>query len=232
MKVLAQVVLCGLLASVPGAACAATIGDFQFSGKSLASSDPGTSWSTGPISAGPGIPLSFDDETSPTGTGNPAPALGIRFDDIIAQGSGPQDLASAITRGDYYSFTVTPDSLTQISFTDFTFDVVKTGGAEFTAVLMSDADGFTAGSELDSQAWTATTFQTFTLDASSLTNISSPVEFRLYYVPTANFTTGSNRLNTDNILLEGTATVVPEPGTLAISLLGIIGLGIISRRTR
>jgi len=211
-------------------AMAATIADYSFTGESFASSDPGTAWTTGDISAGSGFGLQFDDDTTPNGSGNPIPALAIRYDEMFPENDGDKTLQDALDADIYYSFTVTPDALTAISYDEFSADFHKTGGASKEVYLLSDVDGFTDGAQLDSKFITDQgSFQTLTFDASSLVNVTDPVEFRFYYVP-GSYTTGNNRLSVDNILLTGTTSFVPEPSAFALAAFGVLGLFGLARR--
>ena len=61
------------------------------------------------------------------------------------------NLAGAISDGDYYTFTVTPDAGATVTFTSFSFDINKiSGGADVTGTVFSSIDGFTSADAIGS----------------------------------------------------------------------------------
>lgn len=102
-----------------------------------------------------------------------------------ALGSGEQtatSLADAITTKEYFSFTVAPQSGSQMSITQVSF-APNSQSTTRTFVLMSSVKGFTAGNEIGSVStnfWCCSngTFSNFSI--SDHNNITEQVEFRVY----------------------------------------------------
>ena len=207
---------------------AVTIADYQFSGSNPASADPSTYWETDPITAGAGLaPLNI------VAAGNPAPGLQNTYGDLNADGGTAVPLSLSIASDNYYSIIVTPDVDTGLSFDEFSFDLYSSGSVSVTAHLLSSVGGFNTSSVLGSHTATnqPSTFTTGTIDVSSLAGINDPIEFRLYFTrPTVGVTT--NTFRTDNILLTGSVSLVPEPSTFLLFGLGAMGLVRHSRKRR
>ena len=79
------------LAISVGSANAGTIASFEFTGGSLASSDPSTNWTTTDLGTGGGVPLATDGDV-----GQPAPSLSFSMGDIND---------GKFLDTDYYTFT-------------------------------------------------------------------------------------------------------------------------------
>ena len=153
------------------------------------------------------------------------------------------DLAGAIAADDYYEFTVTPDAGYEASYDRlYALMAVNVVDNEITAVLMSDAAGFTAGNEHDSQVATGPAAGSGAQDnalnfsfGAALQNVTSAVTFRLYLYQGG--TAGANRVGlghiffndgADDLRLEGSVALVPEPASLA--LLGLGSLAMLRRK--
>ena len=205
-------------------ATAATLAEYNFNGNNLTSSDTELNTTAGNISSGSGITGGTDLSTN-QGEGGTR-GIQIRYDDIYTENTGDRTLADAITDQVYYSFTITPLAGQVINFDTFTAYTDKNGGgATFEYHIMSSIGGFTDSSTIDSSSHTSGVAN-LSYDISSLTNVSTATEFRLY-IRTDNYTNGSNLLDIDNIILTG--TVIPEPST---ALLGVFGGLLLLRRRR
>lgn len=135
-------------------------------------------------------------------------------------------LANAITANDYFSFTVNADPGYKFSVTNFTFNFERssTGGQDWT--LRSSADSFAA----DLATFTGLANGTSHAADLALTDLTG-VEFRFYgYNGTG--TAGSAGLegSGNDLVLNGTVSVIPEPGTLALLGAGIVLLFNFRRR--
>lgn len=214
--------------SINASVQAAVLAEFTFDGSSLASSDASTSWGTSDISNGAGVPMTI------SGTeGAPAPAIGITFGEFDYA-----TLDASLSAGGYYTFTVTPDAGTQLSFTDLTFDMFKSSGASATvsATLFSSIDGFATTTDavgaatLVGGAGESGSFQNRSITLSSLATVSTVTEFRLY-LDDGGANNNANLFRLDNIILNGDASPVPEPASAAL-LLGLGALGLMARRRR
>ncbi|MDQ8206307.1 PEP-CTERM sorting domain-containing protein [Coraliomargarita sp. SDUM461003] len=217
-----------LTLSFQASVSAAVLADFNFDASSLASSDASTSWGTSDISNGAGLP---NISGSISGTeGTPAPGIDITFADFDYAGIGASHTANG-----YYTFTVTPDAGTQLSFTDFTFDMFKQfgAGATVSATLFSSIDGFaTTGDAIGAATLVGEgesgAFYDRSITLSSLTTVSTATEFRLY-LDDGGAGNNANVFRLDNIVLNGETSVVPEPSSAAF-LLGLGALGLVARR--
>lgn len=150
-------------------------------------------------------------------------------------------LSESITNNTYVSFTVTPGSGVQFSLETLRLNHGASNSdtdASFITNLavLSSLGGFTESSPI---------LATFTKDVpienggagitdprvidltsfgSTFTDLTAPVEFRFYFYDSVSFNNKIHRL--DTVQLEG--TVIPEPGSLALGMLGIGG-GLIRR---
>lgn len=223
MKVGMLIASAGLCIGSALGAGAETLANFTINGGLYNSTDPGTNWDTIDITSGAGIVLAFDP------SGIPGPSLDTSFAEL---GNG---LGAAIGNHDYYSFTVTPDAFTTLTYTGLTIDLFKTSGATATvsASLLTSIGGFTEAALVDavtlvggggeSGAFFSRSFDLGTLPA----DVAAPVEFRLY-LDDGGGANDANAVRVDNIVLTGDVTI-PEPGSLA--LLGVSGL-LVARRRR
>ena len=151
----------------------------------------------------------------------------------IQNDAGVNSLATAITAGDYFTFTITPDAGKVVSYSDafLRYSVganVRPSTTVFT--LMSSLTGFTSSDAIDTVSASlpvdASVVDTGTFDVtgeSALQSVAAgtAVEFRLYA-----HNTGANAMTrvsighlfsangTDDFVLNG--TVIPEPATLGL----------------
>ncbi len=159
----------------------------------------------------------------------------------------PNNEASVIAADDYFEFTITPALGYQMSLDSFSFDYYaqdvdanKGPAPFFKSFVRSDVDSYatTLGSETLTNVYgtvaadtgdSATSNVVATLDSSfdALTGLAT---FRVYLTDGVNM--GSDLLihRVDNVQIDGTVSLIPEPASIA--LLGLAGVGLIGRRRR
>ena len=165
----------------------------------------------------------------------------------------PTSLSSSLSGNRYFSFTVTPDVETQISFDDvFIRLAINTGNIAVDNVisfnLFSDATGLNDGDQLGSYLLTraagssAVISGTTTFDLSSvldLQNVDSAVQFRVYAFQqsgTGNRMAIGVPFATDGLAdlsVNGTISVGPEPTSVSLfGLACVIAMGFRKTRSR
>ncbi len=152
------------------------------------------------------------------------------------------------TNQNYVSFTVTPGAMFKLDLTTLAFNYgVQSAGssASYTTTfrLRSSLDAFatsiptsyvgapasaTSTATASTTSGGATLAATATFSGVSFSNITVPVEFRLYATPSVSSFDAITRF--DNIVLSGDVIMVPEPSSLA--LLGGFGVIALLRRRR
>jgi len=211
-----------------------TVALYDFDGSSAASSDSSAGSHAGSISEGrPGL-LDID-----AGYGNPPPAIDITYGEI-----DNGNLAGALAGDYYYSFTVTPDSGTQLTYESFSLEMSKpaSAGATITATLFSSIDSaddlFTDAADALGAAQFVGGLSGYNLGTINLIgllpeNITTATEFRVY-LDDGGATNNNNFLRLDNLMLNAyVSTVIPEPSTLLIwSLLAGLGIAVGWRRRK
>jgi len=225
---------------------AAVIASYEFTDLSAASSDADPNSSAG----------AFD--VTPVGGG--FSGLG---DDVFVQTSLTSGFSTtgAVANNDYVGFTVDLGSstydLTSLSF-DYHIQNTFNGGGfgvrvmnnvtgftDFSTVMDSDnavADvetrtyGFGTTTEGDDTATVNVNLDLTDPYASNiigddLQGVTGPVEFRFYLIDTSGALQRFHRI--DNVVLQGGLAPVPEPSTLALGIIGLLGLlGCVRRRRR
>jgi hypothetical protein len=136
-------------------------------------------------------------------------------------------LAESITGNDFFQFIMTPNANTSINLTSFDFRWDRSGTGPDSVALRSSLDGFAADlgqvTGMVSGGAATTTDRTINL---ALNNITTGVTFRLYGFNATNSTgTGGfdTNANAPNVILNGSITAVPEPSSVA--MLGLIVMG-------
>jgi hypothetical protein len=154
------------------------------------------------------------------------------------------DLATAITNGDYHTFSITVDPGYTLDLSGFSTST-WTGGDDGTDYLLTSATGFASADSLGSGAnvagyslgasgtfptltpWTANLSGVSALQ--NLTSASGPIEFRIYEADSDNY--GDQGEYT--VALSGTVTsTTPEPSTWALVLCGVGLLLVVGFRRR
>jgi hypothetical protein len=139
-------------------------------------------------------------------TGNPNPA-------IIRTSWG-----SSFTNNDYFNFSVTPTNSSTINLSNLVFDAQRSNTGPNTIEIRSSLDNY--ASAIASSSSIPTSFGSRSFNLSSLTNISQPLDLRIYGYG-ASGTTGTLRL--DNVQLNGdVGTPTPAP---VVSIYNIQGTG-------
>ncbi|NQT86372.1 DNRLRE domain-containing protein, partial [bacterium] len=127
--------------------------------------------------------------------------------------------ANAITAGDYFGFTVTPDSGFELDLTALRFDTTHNltdGGSPNTSATIgffvrSSLDGFTADiGPIYTQPWNTMTPRTVDLSGAAFQDIAVPAEFRMY-VYDSGVDLSQNGGRYDNISLEGAVGPIGAP---------------------
>lgn len=224
MRLSRQSVITALCALGLGPAASATvIASYGFDGSSFGSSAAVTGAPASDLTNGAGVPLTLNGSQ-----GLPAPSLEFSFGTVGA------NLSQSVAEDDYYSFTITPVSA-EVTYNTFDFDFFKTAnaGANVQAVLFSSVDGFTVGDELGvgqlSGSGDSGSFQFRSISLASLpADLTTPVEFRLY-IHDSGASNQNNVFRLDNLSLDATVTIIPEPTS---GLLVLLGLPLLAMRRR
>jgi hypothetical protein len=140
-------------------------------------------------------------------------------------------LANAITANDYISWILQADSGYQISVTNITWNLNRAAGTGASnLVLRSSFDGFTAN------LFTLTDFPGTTGGGDSIIPLSSlsgsnSVEFRAYIWSGSGATRFRNGTGND-LFVQGSVLAIPEPGSMMLMGLGLLGLTYLRRKLR
>jgi hypothetical protein len=103
--------------------------------------------------------------------------------------------ATGITTGEYFEFTLTPNSGYKINFVSLTLSSQKSSSGPATASLRSSKDNYAASIHTFTLATTAAS-QTLSLSAVAYQNITSPITFRVYLYDTpSNGASGTASIN-------------------------------------
>ena len=127
--------------------------------------------------------------------------------------------------GQYFTFTIQPDSGYRMDISGFSFAERAPGPASMAWALRSSIDSFASDIASGNLPSNLPVFFTYSVPL-SYANLNAPVEFRLYAYYLAPF--GSN-WSVDNVSIDGTVSAVPEPATVQLGL-ALCGLAILRRR--
>jgi hypothetical protein len=159
-------------------------------------------------------------------------------DFFSANGFNTTSLSAAISGGDYLSFTITPAAGYALNISSLSFNSgVSSAVTSFNASLLSSITGFNPAGSLHSYSFATTTppTQSITLSlTAALQNVSGALEFRLYgWRDSAGTSTFRLRsLSGNDLVVAGSVTAIPEPGTYAVLLGAVILAGALMRRRR
>ena len=178
-----------------------------------------------------------DAEGNSFGTANKRNFGGAK-DVFGSSGSFSSTLATAITKNEYMTFSVTPQNGASFDLTSFTFiSYAASGGGGARAAdewaLFSSVGGLTTNAIATGQTPTDKVWKPNVVPlGNEFTNISAATEFRLYIYGATNAGPTGSQTAFDKVILNGVATAaVPEPSTsLALAILA--GLSSLARRRR
>lgn len=148
------------------------------------------------------------------------------------RGAASTDDATALANDTYWAVTVTPNSGFRVSLTNLVFDVAR-GGASMPRgwSFYTSVDGFALANRLATNPSVQSQRPTFApatvdLSAARFQNLTGPITFRMYiFTPD-----GGQSVEYDNMVLNGTVTVIPEPGSLALVGAAASGWLVLRRR--
>lgn len=170
--------------------------------------------------ANPGVfsPFTAGQETGANVSAEGIGRVGVSGDNAAnAYRTGSWNVA-ALDTGRYVTFTITPTAGYAIDFSSFTYSGSATGSGPTSAAFRSSADGFTSNLGAASVAGA-------TIDLSTLTKVTSTIEFRLYAWGAKN---QSGTMGIDSFSFQGGVSAVPEPS--ALLLVGsVLGCGFMRR---
>jgi hypothetical protein len=214
---------------------ATVLANYDFTTASRASTDTDTNTAASTFDGGPGFQTAgVDNSTIDALHGSPAPSVAI--DSTFTDGTSQ---TQAITANDFYTFTLSPVAGFKFSLTSLSFDYSNYSGTTTFPTenffVRTSADNF-ANNLAGAVTVASTTSGTFANANISLTgnaslqNVTGPLEIRIYIYDSTN-TAGRGAL-LDNITVNGIATMVPEPSTWMLTVIGAIALLSIGRSAR
>jgi predicted extracellular nuclease len=165
--------------------------------------------------------LSFSDFGSGSGVTNPSTntngfASGNPTPAIIRSNWG-----SSFTNNDYFNFSVTPTNSSTINLSDLAFNAQRSSSQGPTQIeIRSSVDNYAVAIASSSSIPTSITSSPLSFNLSSLTNISQPLDLRIYSYGASG---SSGTLRLDNVQLNGdVGTPTPPP---MVSIYDIQGTG-------
>lgn len=139
---------------------------------------------------------------------------------------------SAINLDRYVQVFVAPEVGQEMSLSNFSFNVWSTSSGAQNAAVRSSVDGFS--SDLASIALTRSANNRPVVDLSggSFDNLDSSVEFRIYLWGSTGYQVAyfSDGTGTNAIAVDGTVSAIPEPATLGMLGVAVVGLLFIRKR--
>ncbi len=176
------------------------LAQYDFTGSVRTSSDTDLNSSATAFSDGPGLIGTID-----TTRGNPLPSLSVD----ISTTASTQVLA--VSGNDYFTFTLTPAGGFALNLTSLTFDSAIFGNITATFFVRSSADNFVSDLGITTTTLTGFTGTNISLTGSAFQNVTAPLTFRVYVFDTAD--NGNRGDLLDNIIINGSVVLIPEPST-------------------
>lgn len=214
-----------------GTAQADILALYPFTGNSRSSTDANANSTATDFLNGAGF---LPGETDFQNAGTTPPVIRVV---ATATGTDPAnaiDPANAFLQNDYFSFTISPNSGFRLNLDSLSLDTSSSSTTIENFFIRSSVDAFT--SNLDSFSRNAATFVNSTVvltNNAAFQNLTTSTEFRFYVFDNSNSSSQFARF--DNVTLNGTSaavTAVPEPGTVTLMLLGLIGAGSAARKRK
>lgn len=156
--------------------------------------------------------------------------------------SAQTTLAGAISNDHYFEFNIEITSGFQLDLDNITMNGRSSSTGADDVALMSSIDGYVAGSEIASLTGISGTTGGFDTDASGFgapidlsaaqyQGLTGTISFRLYGFNTSSGSgiTNLRNLSGDDLVVNGTTSVVPEPASLGLFLLGALLLRVFNR---
>lgn len=140
-------------------------------------------------------------------------------------GGNTDSESTNFAEGEFGFFDITADTGFELDLANITFDVVRAGSApDKLAVFVSTDGGATTTDVGEVNANT-------TGNSLDLSAFQDEDTLRFFFIPNGNNQQNAGRfISVDNIVVNGTASAIPEPASLA--LLGLGGLMLLPRRKR
>ncbi|MFN7530046.1 MAG: PEP-CTERM sorting domain-containing protein [Gemmatimonas sp.] len=149
--------------------------------------------------------------------------------------AGANTKQEALERNIFAGFSLTPLMGHQLNLTTLTFDAWSANHSDpRTFFVRYSTDNFATFTELigPTVAPDSDDPPTMAVGTIGLTGLTSTIEFRMYGYNHTGTDAADRALQYDNIVVNGTVTSVPEPGSLALLGLGLAGLGLRARRRK
>ncbi|HMP96642.1 MAG TPA: PEP-CTERM sorting domain-containing protein [Kiritimatiellia bacterium] len=165
------------------------------------------------------------------GGGIAAAANGDRFN---ANGWGETSAANALASGDYFEWTITPDTGFFLSITQIAFQVQRSNTGASNLVLRTSVDSYTANLNtlnnfIGNSATVTTLFDSG--GVSALQNVGGAITFRVIGWTGASGGSMGFEGPGNDIQIWG-AAVVPEPASMALMTMGVGVVALMRRRLR
>ncbi|MGB7156494.1 MAG: PEP-CTERM sorting domain-containing protein [Tepidisphaeraceae bacterium] len=193
-----------------GTARGAVIAQYSFTGNTLSATTVAPNATAGSVTGSPNV------NNQPTSALTFATGVGYATQPTLAAARANTNESG--TRSDvYFTFTVSADAGNELDLSSLTFNVAQGGGTAGTRdyEIRSSLDGFaTSLTGIVPIPTVRPTFTPVTLDLSGaqFQNLTSPLTLQVRY-----FTPGVlQNVDFDDIVLNGTVAVVPEPNALAV----------------